>query len=178
MEVIGVSSVSRAVLQTVIYFKFNEFSFPIFAPRRLDISTVPTIAVEKFCLGEFTKRNFFVFEPYSKTQKPNYIISGDLDYAYPSLVPLDSETHGGEDVAVFAVGPWQHLFTASYEQNLVPHLMAYAMCISEDKHENCGRTTSAGTKHQSSTTVLLSVSVILGLRFFLQVIYLILLIYF
>ncbi|XP_050685011.1 membrane-bound alkaline phosphatase-like [Leptidea sinapis] len=61
----------------------------------------------------------------------------DLDYSYPSLVPLDSETHGGEDVAVFARGPWQHLFTASYEQTLVPHLMAYAMCLTDDKHANC-----------------------------------------
>ncbi|XP_028030069.1 membrane-bound alkaline phosphatase-like isoform X2 [Bombyx mandarina] len=60
-----------------------------------------------------------------------------LDYAYPSLVPLDSETHGGEDVAVFALGPWQHLFTASYDQSVVPHLMAYAMCLTDDQHQNC-----------------------------------------
>ncbi|XP_030033710.2 membrane-bound alkaline phosphatase isoform X2 [Manduca sexta] len=64
-------------------------------------------------------------------------VSRDLNYAYPSLVPLDSETHGGEDVAVYAVGPWQHLFTASYEQSLVPHMMAYAMCLTDDQHANC-----------------------------------------
>lgn len=62
---------------------------------------------------------------------------GDVSYAYPGLVPLDSETHGGEDVAVFTLGPWQHLFTASYEQNLIPHLMAHAMCLAEDQHKNC-----------------------------------------
>ncbi|KAI8437087.1 hypothetical protein MSG28_010443 [Choristoneura fumiferana] len=60
----------------------------------------------------------------------------DVSYAYPGLVPLDSETHGGEDVAVFTLGPWQHLFTASYEQNLIPHLMAHAMCLTEDQHKN------------------------------------------
>jgi alkaline phosphatase len=32
------------------------------------------------------------------------------DYRFQSLVPLESETHGGEDVAVFARGPWAHLF--------------------------------------------------------------------
>ncbi|CAK1580580.1 unnamed protein product [Parnassius mnemosyne] len=63
--------------------------------------------------------------------------NGALNFSYPSLVPLDSETHGGEDVAVFALGPWQHLFTSSYEQTVVPHLMAYAMCLTEDKHKNC-----------------------------------------
>lgn len=50
---------------------------------------------------------------------------------------MDSETHGGEDVAVFASGPWQHLFTSSYEQNVIPHLIAYAMCIGDEKHEMC-----------------------------------------
>ncbi|CAH2095931.1 unnamed protein product [Euphydryas editha] len=63
--------------------------------------------------------------------------SGNLDYSYPSLVPLDSETHGGEDVAVFASGPWQHLFTSSYEQSVIPHMMAYAMCLDDNSHENC-----------------------------------------
>ncbi|CAG9786912.1 unnamed protein product [Diatraea saccharalis] len=67
-------------------------------------------------------------------------LNRDLEYSYPSLVPLDSETHGGEDVAVFASGPWEHLFTSSYEQNVVPHLMAYAMCLTEDKHEQCNYT--------------------------------------
>ncbi|CAH2048805.1 unnamed protein product, partial [Iphiclides podalirius] len=65
--------------------------------------------------------------------------NGALDFSYPSLVPLDSETHGGEDVAVFALGPWQHLFTSSYEQSAIPHLMAYAMCLTEEKHENCNK---------------------------------------
>ncbi|CAH0401075.1 unnamed protein product [Chilo suppressalis] len=44
-------------------------------------------------------------------------------------VPLDSETHGGDDVAVFARGPHHHMFTGLYEQSQVPHLMAYAGCI-------------------------------------------------
>lgn len=33
------------------------------------------------------------------------------DFQYPATVPLDMESHGGEDVAVFAIGPWSHLFT-------------------------------------------------------------------
>ncbi|XP_063536649.1 membrane-bound alkaline phosphatase-like [Cydia strobilella] len=77
----------------------------------------------------------------------------DVSYAYPGLVPLDSETHGGEDVAVFARGPWQHLFTASYEQNVVPHLMAYAMCLSEDQHENCRLKTRFGRLYPSGAVV-------------------------
>ncbi|KAJ8722268.1 hypothetical protein PYW08_004670 [Mythimna loreyi] len=97
-------------------------------------------------------------------------IARDLDYAYPSLVPLDSETHGGEDVAVFASGPWQHLFTASYEQNVVPHLMAFAMCMGEDRHENCDQEneirTSSGITVKPSIAVLASISVIISLRLY------------
>ncbi|XP_055381416.1 alkaline phosphatase-like [Condylostylus longicornis] len=53
----------------------------------------------------------------------------DKDFSYPSNVPLKSETHGGDDVPVFASGPWAHLFSGTYEQNLIPHLMGYAACI-------------------------------------------------
>lgn len=90
-----------------------------------------------------------------------------MEYAYPSLVPLDSETHGGEDVPVYASGPYQHLFTASYEQNVVPHLMAYAMCLTDDKHKKCTGHNSAGLNTQPIKTILLSLSVIFGLRLFI-----------
>lgn len=50
-------------------------------------------------------------------------------FTFPATVPLDSETHGGDDVGVFASGPWSHLFTGNYEQHTIPHMMAYAACI-------------------------------------------------
>ncbi|XP_060653467.1 alkaline phosphatase [Drosophila nasuta] len=54
---------------------------------------------------------------------------GDKDERYPHGVPMSEETHGGGDVAVYANGPWAHLFSGVYEQNTLPHLMAYASCI-------------------------------------------------
>lgn len=47
----------------------------------------------------------------------------------PADVPIEWETHGGEDVAVFARGPQQKLFTGLYEQSAIPHRAAYAACI-------------------------------------------------
>ncbi|ALC47682.1 CG8147 [Drosophila busckii] len=58
------------------------------------------------------------------------------DFMFPSTVPLESETHGGDDVAVFASGPYSQLFTGVYEQNFIPHAMAYASCLS-DKRSMC-----------------------------------------
>ncbi|XP_014091128.3 alkaline phosphatase [Bactrocera oleae] len=51
------------------------------------------------------------------------------DYPFPSMVPLESETHGGDDVGVFAIGPYAHLFTGNYEQNYLPHAISYAACL-------------------------------------------------
>jgi len=56
----------------------------------------------------------------------------DIDSESPgfhqeSLVPLDMETHGGEDVAIYAVGPMAHLFRGVKEQNYIFHVMRYAL---------------------------------------------------
>jgi alkaline phosphatase len=42
------------------------------------------------------------------------------------LVPRESETHGGEDVAIYALGPGAHLVTGSNEQSIVFHVMNHA----------------------------------------------------
>ncbi|XP_053685599.1 alkaline phosphatase-like [Sabethes cyaneus] len=55
---------------------------------------------------------------------------------YPATAPLSSETHGGEDVNVYASGPLSHIFAGSYEQNTIPHLIAYAVGIEASTTEN------------------------------------------
>ncbi len=49
-----------------------------------------------------------------------------LNFLQESTVPLASETHAGEDVAIFAGGPCAQLFQGVVEQNVVFHVMAYA----------------------------------------------------
>jgi len=43
-----------------------------------------------------------------------------------ALIPMEDETHGGEDVAIYATGPGAHLITGSNEQSIVFHAMNYA----------------------------------------------------
>jgi alkaline phosphatase len=40
-----------------------------------------------------------------------------------ATVPLGSETHAGEDVAIYATGPGAHLFHGVQEQNVIFHVM-------------------------------------------------------
>jgi alkaline phosphatase len=49
-----------------------------------------------------------------------------LEYLQPAAVPLEQETHGGEDVAVYARGPWAHRFRGNMEQHWIFHLMQRA----------------------------------------------------
>ncbi len=51
----------------------------------------------------------------------------DLDYLQQALIPMESETHSGEDVAVYAKGPWAHLVGGTIEQNLIFHVMDHAV---------------------------------------------------
>ncbi|MFZ5505988.1 MAG: alkaline phosphatase [Pseudomonadota bacterium] len=46
-----------------------------------------------------------------------------LNFLQPALVPMGSETHAGEDVAIFASGPKAHLVRGSMEQNWIYHVM-------------------------------------------------------
>ena len=47
----------------------------------------------------------------------------DPRFNQESLVPLDSESHSGEDVAIFARGPGAILFTGVMEQNVIFHAL-------------------------------------------------------
>ena len=50
-----------------------------------------------------------------------------LGFLQQSLVPLGSETHGGEDVAIFAGGPGANLFSGTVEENEIFHVMARSL---------------------------------------------------
>ncbi|XP_005189231.1 membrane-bound alkaline phosphatase [Musca domestica] len=55
--------------------------------------------------------------------------TANAKYEYLATVPLDSETHGGDDVGVFASGPYAHYFSGNYEQTNIPAMMAKAANI-------------------------------------------------
>ncbi|XP_041126358.1 alkaline phosphatase-like isoform X2 [Polyodon spathula] len=64
------------------------------------------------------------------------------DYMQQSAVPLTQETHAGEDVPVFARGPWSHLFKGTNEDTFIAHAMAYAACLGPFA-SRCNQTSTA-----------------------------------
>ena len=51
----------------------------------------------------------------------------DPNYNQQSSIPIESETHSGEDVAIYAIGPRAHLVNGVMEQNVIFHIMTYAL---------------------------------------------------
>jgi alkaline phosphatase len=51
----------------------------------------------------------------------------DPNYLQEAEIPLGAETHGGEDVPIFAVGPGAYLVHGSMEENWIFYVMAEAM---------------------------------------------------
>ncbi|XP_036442473.1 intestinal-type alkaline phosphatase [Colossoma macropomum] len=78
----------------------------------------------------------------------NFTITSATNYKQQSAVPLSSETHGSEDVAIFAKGPMSHLFHGVQEQSYIAHAMAYAGCI--DPYTDCSLEPTPEPNHASS----------------------------
>ncbi len=66
---------------------------------------------------------------------------------------MRSETHGGEDVAIYARGPMGHLFEGTVEQSYIPHAMAYAACIGPIYGNNEGCLKERGANVSSSSSL-------------------------
>lgn len=99
------------------YLTLSYANGPSAQPRQ-EIKQIPMSTLNKFVI------NWFLFK---------FLVSflDQTDYRYPSLVPMNYETHGGEDVAIYARGPFSHLFSGVLEQNTIPHFTVYASGIGD-----------------------------------------------
>ncbi len=55
------------------------------------------------------------------------VATEDAAYLQETTVPMPTDTHGGEDVPLYADGPMAHLFHGVLEQNVIFHVMAEAL---------------------------------------------------
>ncbi|OQV22516.1 Alkaline phosphatase [Hypsibius exemplaris] len=59
------------------------------------------------------------------------------DYQQQAFLPTPWAMHLGEDVPIFAKGPWSHLFVGVHEQHYVAHAINYAACLRNDTLTSC-----------------------------------------
>merc|ERR1739845_332499 len=86
--------------------------------------------------------------------------SAELKFRQPSSSPLRSETHGGDDVGIWADGPWAHLIHGVHEQSYIATVMSYAGCLGKHStREGCPSSTRSGasSNHLHQATLLATV---------------------
>uniref|UniRef100_A0A336MGT8 Alkaline phosphatase n=1 Tax=Culicoides sonorensis TaxID=179676 RepID=A0A336MGT8_CULSO len=68
-------------------------------------------------------------------------------YRHLATFPLGDETHGGEDVPVYATGPNANLVQGAMEQNFIAYIMSYSSCIGPAAKYNiaCSAASSAAS---------------------------------
>ncbi|GAB6031845.1 hypothetical protein CHUAL_010245 [Chamberlinius hualienensis] len=90
--------------------------------------------------------------PNNGSQRANLLGVNTESLAFTPQVAVHQteETHGGEDVAIYARGPMSHLFRSVVEQNYIPHAMAYAACIGANR-EHCREQPREVTYHSSAS---------------------------
>lgn len=71
---------------------------------------------------------------WGKRVNVSAIDTTDKDYLQVAAAPRGSETHGGEDVAIYARGPMSHLIHGVHEQHYIAHVMTYAACVANNKY--------------------------------------------
>lgn len=64
-----------------------------------------------------------------------FLFIDDKHFHQQSGIKMGYETHGGDDVAIFARGPMSHLFQGVHEQHYIAHVMAFASCVGEYANE-------------------------------------------
>lgn len=149
-----------------------------------DLDTLTIVTADHshvFTIGGYTLRGNSIFGlasynasdnlPYTGIlygNGPGYVISNgsrpnvnttvieNKEYLHQAAVPLDSETHGGEDVPIYAKGPMSHLFHNTHEEHYIAHVMAYASCI--EPYPKCTMNVWGGSGSVSLSTALLSLS--------------------
>ncbi|HEY0333983.1 MAG TPA: alkaline phosphatase [Stenotrophomonas sp.] len=66
------------------------------------------------------------FEPRVGRPDLTHVDTAAPSYMQESLVPLKSETHGGEDVGIWATGPGSASFRGTLEENVIYHVIVQA----------------------------------------------------
>ena len=69
----------------------------------------------------------YVNIPHLHRSDLSHVDTEHKNYVQEAAIPLGSETHGAEDVPIYATGPGSQLFRGTREQNYIYHVMKLAL---------------------------------------------------
>ena len=102
---------------------------------------------------------------------PSVFLTAADDFQFPVLINMEFDTHGGEDVAMYARGPMSHLINGVQENQYIAHVMAYAACVGQNKGHCSGSdryarshdvTCAGGALSPIGTAILVTWAVLVG----------------
>ncbi|KAL3859530.1 hypothetical protein ACJMK2_009746 [Sinanodonta woodiana] len=94
------------------------------------VNIAMTMTNEEDTLMIVTADHSHVFTIAGYPSRGNDILD-TVEYKQESGIPMQHETHGGEDVAVYSRGPMSHLLTGVKEQNYIAFVMAHSACVGD-----------------------------------------------
>ncbi|XP_054165089.1 alkaline phosphatase-like [Oppia nitens] len=102
---------------------------------------------------------------------PSTVDTRNPRYQSLSAVHLDSNAHGGEDVAAYSAGPMAHLLSGTNEQSYIAHVIAFATCIGDYKgedhcHQYSAKLLSASHQNLINTYLYITCLLIVTIRVF------------
>jgi alkaline phosphatase len=77
----------------------------------------------------------------------------DISYRQQSVVPMSSETHGGQDVTIYASGPRAYLFGGIVEQNYIYHVIDDALGLSSRAAKASAKLRDSALRHTALPTI-------------------------
>lgn len=133
MSINGYPVRNLLVLQEINIFIYLYFHLLSQYRRQNILSLAPNLADDELPFTILSYANGPGFDDTYSTKDGridlSHVDTTSAEFEFQATVPLSSETHGAEDVGVFASGPFEHLFTGNYEQSAIPAMMAYAANI-------------------------------------------------
>jgi alkaline phosphatase len=135
----------------------HVFSFGAYGSRGANI--LGFAALEQLNVSDIDKLPITIISygngpNYQEPRNASYLAALDTNstkYLFPTALPMRAETHGGEDVPVYAQGPWSHLFIGTMEQHTIAHKMAYAACWGDYiNRDGCKSTVTTSTPLKSN----------------------------
>ena len=98
----------------------------------------------------------------------------DMKYVFPAPFPRYEESHGSEDVGLWASGPLNFLFHRTHEQSYIGHVLAFSLCIGHYKDNQwCrqGQTSRLSGRSDNVVVPVVSALSIIGIVILLVVIW-------